>query len=93
MKRKRRLKVRPVPYKHTGSTFDQDGIRITGTEAFINAILSRLTELLVYEGDETRLQLSYKQATDKENRRSKTPGFATSRSTSAATKPKWPMRL
>ena len=39
----------PVPYKHEGSTYDQDGIRITGSKAFIDSVLSRLKELLQYE--------------------------------------------
>lgn len=69
MKRKRKLVVRPVPYKHEGSTFDQDGIRITGTRKFIDGVLSRLTELLEHENEETRLQLNYQQAVDKDTGR------------------------
>lgn len=65
LKRKRPLKPHPIPYKHKGSTFDEDGIRICGSQKFIDAILSRLTELLAYENAETRLQVSYKQAVDK----------------------------
>lgn len=65
MKRRKKLVVQPVPYKHEGSTFDQDGIRITGSRQFIDAILSRLTELLDYENGGTRLQLNYQQATDR----------------------------
>ena len=66
LKRKRPLRPRPVPYKHKGSTFDQDGIRITGTRQFVDAILSRLTEFLEYENEIVRLQVSYSQSTDKE---------------------------
>ena len=69
MKRKRKLEPRPVAYKHTGSTFDQDGIRITGSRQFIDGVLSRLTELLEYESGDTRLQLNYQQAVDKETKR------------------------
>ena len=54
-----------VPYKHKGSTFDQDGIRITGSKTWIDAVLSRLTDLLTYEGIDTRLQVSYRQSNDK----------------------------
>ena len=59
------ISVCPVPYKHTGSTFDQDGIRITGSPEFIDTVLSRLTDLLEYENDGTRLQLTYQEAKDK----------------------------
>jgi hypothetical protein len=69
MKRKRKLAPEPVPYKHEGSTFAHDGIRITGSRKFIDAILSRLTELLEYENGETRLDLNYQQATDRETGR------------------------
>lgn len=65
MKRRRPLKPTPIPYKHKGSTFDQDGIRIAGSKQFIDAILSRLTEMLEFESGDTRLQVSYKPAKDK----------------------------
>ncbi len=58
---------RPVPYRHQGSTYDQDGIRITGSRAFIDAVLSRLTDLLAFENGRTRLQVSYQEATDKDS--------------------------
>ena len=61
-----RVGIEVVPYKHTGSTYDQDGIRLTGSKAFIDSILSRLKDLLDYEGDSTRLQLVYKQSQDRE---------------------------
>lgn len=63
------LTPRPVPYRHQGSTYDQDGIRITGSRAFIDAVLSRLTDMLAFENGRTRLQVSYQEATDKESGR------------------------
>lgn len=54
----------PLPYKHEGSTFDHDTIRITGSEKFIESVLSNLKELLEYEYGETRLQVSYTEGTD-----------------------------
>lgn len=57
-----------VPYKHTGSTYSEDGIRITGRREWIDAVLSRLTDLLAYENTSTRLQVSYQEATDKDTR-------------------------
>jgi hypothetical protein len=59
---------RPVPYKHEGSTYAEDGIRITGTRQFIDAVLSNLRPLLAYENASTRLQVVYKQSTDKKTR-------------------------
>jgi hypothetical protein len=61
------LEPTPVPYKHEGSTYAQDGIRITGSREWIDAVLSRLTELLGAENQLTRLQVNYTQATDKQN--------------------------
>lgn len=55
----------PVAYKHEGSTYDEDGIRITGSQDFIDSVLSRLTDLLQYENGQTRLQVVYKQSTDR----------------------------
>jgi hypothetical protein len=69
LSRRLELTPRPVPYRHTGSTYDQDGVRITGTRTFIDAVLSRLTDLLAFENGRTRLQVSYQEATDKESGR------------------------
>lgn len=69
LSRPQHLFPRPVPYGHRGSTYDQDGIRITGSRAFIDAVLSRLTDLLAFENGRTRLQVSYQEATDKESGR------------------------
>ena len=60
------ITMRPVPYKHEGSTYDQDGIRITGSKQFIDSILSRIKDLLDHENDNTRLQLVYKRSVDKD---------------------------
>ncbi len=43
------IRPAPVPYKHTGSTYQEDGIRITGSRAFVDSVLSHLQELLGYE--------------------------------------------
>lgn len=57
-----------VPYKHSGSTYSQDGIRITGSREFIDSVLSRLQDLLQYENGETRLHVAYAESTDKSDR-------------------------
>ena len=48
----------PMPYKAKGSRYGTCGIRIDGTPAFVDAVLSHLHELLDGENDETRLVLS-----------------------------------
>jgi hypothetical protein len=62
-----KLQPKPVRYTHEGSTYAEDGIRITGSKAFVDSVLSRLKDLLVYEGEETRLQVVYKKSTDRES--------------------------
>lgn len=57
-----------VPYKHSGSTYDQDGIRITGSQEWIDQVLSKIKDLLLHENGGTRLALSYKQSTDRVTR-------------------------
>ena len=59
----------PVPYKHEGSTYQEDGIRITGSRAFVDSVISRLKDLLAFEANGTRLQVVYKQSTDRETGR------------------------
>ena len=39
------LAMSPIPYDHKGSTFDQDGIRITGSQAFIASVISRFKDV------------------------------------------------
>lgn len=65
----RKLKPKPVRSTHEGSTYAEDGIRITGSRAFVDSVLSRLKDLLGYESDETRLQTVYKRSTDRESGR------------------------
>ncbi len=48
----------PIPYKTTGSRYGCDGIRIDGSPAFIDAVLSRLQSLLDGENNVTRLELA-----------------------------------
>ena len=55
-----------VPYKHSGSTYGMDGIRLCGSREFIDSVLSNLKSLLNYENGATRLQLVYKESTDRE---------------------------
>lgn len=51
----------PIPYKSSGSTYGACGIRIDGNPAFIDAVLSRLQDLIDGENHVTRLQLARNQ--------------------------------
>ena len=51
-------KMRPIPYKATGSRYGACGIRIDGTPAFIDAVLSHLKDLIDGENHITRLELA-----------------------------------
>jgi len=67
LRKNQKLAPKPVPYRHEGSTYAQDGIRITGSKAFVDSVLSRLKDMLAYENDETRLQVAYDRSTDRES--------------------------
>ena len=62
-----KLNPKPVRYTHEGSTYAEDGIRITGSRVFVDSVLSRLKDLLGYESGETRLHVVYKRSTDRES--------------------------
>jgi hypothetical protein len=62
-----KLSPKPVRYSHEGSTYAEDGIRITGSKSFVDSVLSRLKDLLKYESDTTRLQVVYNRSTDRES--------------------------
>ena len=50
-----------IPYKSTGSSYGACDIRIDGNPAFIDAVLSRLKDLIDGENAITRLELSRQQ--------------------------------
>ena len=50
--------MRPIAYKTTGSRYGACGIRIDGSPAFVDAVLSNLKPLLAGENMNTRLELS-----------------------------------
>lgn len=58
------LQPQQVPYKHEGSTFAEDGIRITGSQEWIDSVLSHLKPLLKFENTQTRLQIAYQESKD-----------------------------
>jgi hypothetical protein len=64
--------ARPV---FDGSSYRYNGVRLTGDPQFINSILSRIKDLLPYEGDESKLHLLYAQQTDRKSRYSLSNSF------------------
>lgn len=50
--------MQPLPYKAKGSTYGACGIRIDGNPQFVDAVLSRIKDLLDGENHCTRLGLS-----------------------------------
>jgi hypothetical protein len=60
------MQVTPIPVQHTGTRYDDDGIRITGSPSFINSVLSRVKDFLRYESQPgLELDISYKQIQNK----------------------------
>lgn len=57
-----------IPYKHRGTTFGADGIRLEGSRDFIDSILAQLKPLLDSENNESRLSLNYQQVDAREGK-------------------------
>jgi hypothetical protein len=55
------IMMTPLPYDHKGSTYQKDGIRITGTKEFIASTLARLKEFMAYENPQTKLMVVYRE--------------------------------
>ena len=56
----------PIPYKHKGTTIDEDGIRICGSLEFIQSVLSHLKPLIEFEAVMTRVGVACSEITNKE---------------------------
>jgi hypothetical protein len=67
IRKNRKLQPKPVPYTHEGTTYAEDGIRLTGSRVFVDSVLSRLKDLLLFENEDTRLQVVYKRSADRES--------------------------
>ena len=57
--------MRPIPCKTVGSRYGCDGIRIDGSPAFIDAVLSCLKSIIPGENNVTRLELARNTVTRK----------------------------
>ena len=62
------LAPRAIRNKHKGSTYGYDGVRIEGSQAFIDAVLGRLADLLACENGQTRLALNYQAVEPREGK-------------------------
>lgn len=58
--------MRTIPSDHVGSTFAQDGIRLTGSREFIDANLRILKSLLRRETSRQRLDVKYQESVDRD---------------------------
>jgi len=55
------IMMTPIPYEHKGSTYQKDGVRVTGSKEFIASTIARLKEFIAYENPETKLMLVYRE--------------------------------
>ena len=53
--------MRPIEYTHKGSSYGEDGVRLTGSPQFIASVLARLKEFLNFENPTTKLALVYRE--------------------------------
>lgn len=59
------IQIKPVDYQHVGSSYGEDGIRITGSREFIVSTIARLKEFMQFENATTKLQLVYRETESK----------------------------
>ena len=70
------LQPTPIEKGHRGTRFRRDGLRITGTAAYVNSVLSHLKDFLDYENNpRTKLDVEYRQLESKEGEYQSTPIF------------------
>lgn len=55
------IQMKPIEYTHKGSTYGEDGLRITGSPQFISSVIARLKEFLQFETPSTKLAVSYRE--------------------------------
>ncbi len=63
----------PIPYQQRGSKYGACGLRIEGNSEFVDAVLSQLKDLITAENDVTRLGLSRKTVTPREDKEQDNP--------------------
>jgi hypothetical protein len=68
------IPMQPIPETHKGSTYSQDGIRVTGTRAFIDGVIGRLKDLIAMDNQTSKLDVVYREieASNPQNARPET---------------------
>lgn len=89
------IKAKPIPYNYEGSTYNQDGVRITGSAEFINTVLPKVKDFLSYENPNSKLSLIYRETTPEGQRSGGDRSFAfyikvKERGPTVKGKPIWP---
>jgi hypothetical protein len=70
------ITMQPVDSDHKGSKFRSDGVRITGSPAFINSVLSRIKDLsYLEETTGNRLDVEYRQIAQNDTNESLNPSY------------------
>jgi hypothetical protein len=69
------IALEPIPKGHEGTKFRKDGVRITGSPAFISSVLSRLKELLAWERPGYKLDVEYRQVESKDANPAEPPDY------------------
>jgi organic radical activating enzyme len=63
-----KIQIDPILAQHKGSTFTEDGIRITGEPKFIYSVISHLKQFLEFENNQTKLEVKFKE-TESQNQK------------------------
>ena len=53
--------MKAIPYSHKGSTYGEDGMRLTGSPQFIASVIGRLKDILNFETPSSKLAITYRQ--------------------------------
>ena len=67
---------KPIEYEYKGSTYNKDGLRITGSSNFINSVLPKLKDFLSYENPNSKLALIYRETTPLADQKTGNRSFA-----------------
>jgi hypothetical protein len=63
------IPMEPMEPDHKGSTYSQDGIRVTGSRQFVDGVLSRLKDLVALENEQSKLEIVYREIDSPKNPR------------------------
>jgi hypothetical protein len=52
--------ITPKPHDHYGTSMDEDTIRVTGSQAFVDSVMTRLKDLMALQQPGIALEVTYK---------------------------------